>query len=147
MKTVLFFLTIIILLLSCSDSSKGTPVKLPQAQVDTKQLDKAVQFANGLFSNWNDGIYNTIPNDVATSKFADNLTPELQRNFFEETVLPTYGRLQYLVYVETYTLRDQNIYRFKGIFEKGGEPEVRVVMNKENRVAGLWLKPWVDEIQ
>ncbi|GAA4233650.1 hypothetical protein GCM10022291_11180 [Postechiella marina] len=34
------------------------------------------------------------------------------------------------------------IYRFKGDFEFNSETEVRVVLNKEGKLSGFFVKPW-----
>jgi hypothetical protein len=40
------------------------------------------------------------------------------------------------------------IVRFKGIFSKSNEiPEIRIVLDQANKVAGFWYKPWEAELK
>lgn len=62
-----------------------------------------------------------------------------------------YGDFLSVDYAETWVPTDSSLlanYRFRGRFSKSAaRPEIRVVIDGEGKLAGLWLKPWNARIQ
>jgi hypothetical protein len=39
------------------------------------------------------------------------------------------------------------IYRFRGAFDATDEkPEIRIVLDRNNKLAGFWIRPWEDDL-
>jgi hypothetical protein len=62
-----------------------------------------------------------------------------------------YGDYKSLEYAESWQYtgpQNMTIVRLKGIFGNNTvKPEIRVVMDEANKVAGFWYKPWEDELK
>jgi hypothetical protein len=140
---VIFFL---ILTFACvKNPGSETPIKLAQNEVNSTQMMLASDYASGLLSNWISGVFNPIDESKVSSKLAKNLSPESQKAISEQQINPNFGRFIQLVYVETYKSSKEYIYRFKGVFERG-EPEVRISVDKDNKVSGFLIAPWTNYI-
>ncbi len=73
---------------------------------------------------------------------------EKQRSASTE-IKARYGDYQSMEFHEAVTtskLPGLTIFRFRGTFSKG-QTEVRVVVSKAEKVAGLFVLPWTDVIQ
>jgi hypothetical protein len=123
--------------------------KLPEDQVDQTQTKLAKEFAHNFFSTLKEGKTYEFHDEV-TKQVNENLTPETQKQLYQY-ITEQFGNYQSLKYVETWKYSgDGNmiIVRFKGICDKDKEiPEIRVVLDKDNKIAGFWLKPWADEMK
>ena len=88
--------------------------------------------------------------DEFTERMKKTLTPEFQRQS-EKVIAKLFGNLKAIEFVEAVkaiSLPDVVIYRFRGTFTKTSErPELRVVINKEGKVEGFWIKDWHDELR
>ena len=77
-------------------------------------------------------------------------TAEVQRQN-HQTIRLLFGAFEGLDYIETRYMDSQPhllIHRFKGRYGAASRPpEVRVVLDRDGRLAGLWIKPWQDEMQ
>jgi len=142
-------LSFALIILSCTGggTESGTPVKLNEQQVDTRQMSMATDFAAGMMSAWNDGNFEPLEPGVATKEMTEALSPEFQKHTYENDIEPMYGKFLQLVYMETYKLGNSNIYRFQGEFQRGSTPEIRVVIDDKDRISGFWIKPWVKELR
>ena len=70
------------------------------------------------------------------------IPPEKQRQSWE-VIRATFGEYRSLEFAELVELPGFHVYRFKATFSKGGSrPEVRVVLDTQNKVSGLWCKHW-----
>ncbi len=133
---------------ACSEGSSAgqSGIKIPEQKVDRRQMELAAAFGSKMCRNWDSGIYETLDPDIATGAMVEQLTPERQREVFDEFIYPAYGNFRQLFYKETYSYGSNNIYRFRGAYEKDS-PEVRVVITKEGKVTGFWIRPWSDELK
>jgi len=122
-----------------------TPV--PAAQIDEARKDKASRIATATLANWSRGQFAPLTDDF-TAQMQASLTPEAQQMAIGN-IRAMLGDLQSLAFakaVSTPSMPGFVVYRFKGAFAK--EPgEVRVVLDQQGKVAGLWVKPWQDMMQ
>jgi hypothetical protein len=123
--------------------------KLPEDQVNKVQTDIAKNFAHNFFSTLKNGKTYEFK-DEATEILAQSLTPEKQTQFYQY-FSGEFGTYQSLEYAETWKYSGQEtmiIVRFKGICDGDKvTPEIRVVLDKDNKVAGFWLKPWETDLK
>ena len=148
MKSLSTFLSIAILGISIMGSAQAQFVKLDPGKADQEQLAFAIRIATSYFETLKSGKSFDF-SKYASKEFSDQMTPELQRQAYEQ-LKSSFGEFKSLEYAETWTLEDPNtmfVIRMKGTFEGSQEPlEIRVVVNNSNKVMGLWLKPWVEDL-
>lgn len=134
----------IVIPVSCQDFEK-----LPSDQVNQVQTELAKSFAHNFFSVLRDGKTYEFQNEV-TDILRENLPPEKQTQLYQYFT-EQFGNYQSLAYAETWKYSGTEpmiIVRFKGICDNSIEiPEIRVVVDKDNKVAGFWMKPWEEEMK
>ncbi len=88
--------------------------------------------------------------EEATEEFRNGFTAEVQRRS-HQTIRQLFGAFEGLDYVETRSTEDQPhllIHRFKGRYGAASRSlEVRVVLDRDGKLAGLWIKPWQEQMQ
>ncbi len=125
-----------------------TPIK--SNKIDEKSKDAATQLAEKLLNGMKEGSIYLLSNDEATEAMAKGLTAETQESVYAR-ITEENGDFVSLNFIEA--LKPENdksltIYRFRGEFEKIKDgPEIRVVMDKDLKLAGFWILPWRDNIQ
>ena len=123
--------------------------KLPESEVDAGMKLVAERVATKIFESERDGLFEPL-GDEATAAVRSGLPPEVLKESYE-SIKGMYGDFQSMEYAETWVPTDGSllvIYRFRGRFSKSDAmPEIRVVMDGEGKLAGLWLKPWNARIQ
>lgn len=123
--------------------------KLPEEQVNQSQTDLAKKFAHIFFSTLKDGKLYEF-HDEATESLSKNITPETQNQLYQY-MTEQFGNYQSLEYAETWKYSGEEtmiIVRLKGICDRSkGIPEIRVVLDKDNKIAGFWMRPWEDEMK
>jgi len=141
-----FGILITVFILGCA---KPEFHRLSEADVDAKIKEKSLQIATSLLEAQRNGQFETL-GDEATASMQKLLTPEKQQDVYEN-LKGMYGDFDSLEYAESWIPTDGTllkIYRFKGHFSKSKTmPEIRVVMDGEGKLAGLWIKPWKAKIQ
>jgi len=74
----------------------------------------------------------------------------LQKQAYQD-IKGKFGDYKSLEYAETWEYsgsETMTIVRLKGLFSLENEtPELRVVIDGANKVAGFWYKPWSDELK
>jgi len=108
-------------------------------------MEIAAKFASEVCKGWQEDDFNRLDSDRTTPELAQSLTPEKQEQIFVDQIFPVFGRFGQLYYKEAYSSGNKTIFRFKGAYEKG-TPEIRVVIDKNDKVAGFWIRPWIDEL-
>ncbi|TET81223.1 hypothetical protein E3J38_04290 [candidate division TA06 bacterium] len=123
--------------------------RLPESEVDAGMKLVAERVATKILESERDGVFEPL-GDEATAAVRSGLTPEVQKESYE-SIKGMGGDFQSLEYAEPWVPTDGSllvIYRFRGRFSKSdARPEIRVVMDGEGKLAGLWLKPWKSRIQ
>lgn len=78
------------------------------------------------------------------------LTPDVQKKSYQE-ITGLFGDFKSLRYVESWKPNDGTllvIHRFKASFTRSpSPPEIRVVLDGNNKLSGLWTKPCHDTLQ
>ncbi len=132
-------------------SAQAQPVfkPVPSDQVNKAELEKARRIADTTLSNWRDGKFEPR-SDEFTEAMKTASTPDRQKMSYE-AIKDMFGDYRSLDYVEAVTSKDVPgliVYRFRGTFSGSDtKPEIRVVMNREGKVAGFWIKPWSAQLK
>ena len=123
--------------------------KLPESEVDGEMKLVAERVATKILESQRDGRFEPL-GDEAIAAVRSGLTPAVQKESYE-SIKGMWGDFQSMDYAETWVPTDGTllvIYRFRGRFSKSdATPEIRVVVDGEGKLAGLWLKPWNARIQ
>jgi hypothetical protein len=114
---------------------------IPNTKVDQAQKNKAQQIVAKLFSKWNEGKFDPLPDDF-TAAMKKAMTSEAQKATYSQ-LKNTYGKFQSIDFVAASSSEKPSklvMYRFKGVFsEKKSAPEIRILMDKKGKVSGLWF--------
>lgn len=146
-KLIIPILTILLLSFQITFSQEEFK-KLPKEETDSSKIEIATTIANSYFESVKNGNPYSF-NDQATDDFKTRMTPELQGQTYQQ-LKETFGDFVSLEYSATWAQEENDellIYRFKGYFEDSKKPlEIRVVLNGLNKISGLWVKPWKDNL-
>lgn len=117
-------------------------------QSDQRQL--AAQLATRILEGHEQGRFEALGPEEATEGFRHGFTAEAQRQN-HQTIRQLFGAFEGLDYIETRFMDSQPhllIHRFKGRYGAASNvPEVRVVLDRDGKLAGLWIKPWQEQMQ
>ena len=123
--------------------------KLDPDAVNNHSKETAGKFATVFLTDLKNGSVYQFK-DEATGDLKKALTEDMQKQSYQN-LKDQFGDFESLNYTETWiyskdtTLR---FFRFKADFNKSnGKLEVRVVLNGEGKIAGIWITPWKDTIQ
>lgn len=145
MKKVFVINLILVLLLGCSESKFDT---VPPEEVDLVQKSLAESLATDILNSMKSGEFKQLGED-ATLSVQKGLSPDKQKAVYEQ-VKGMFGEFNSLEYYETCVPKDGTfltVYRFRGIFTSSAPPEIRVVINGNNKLSGFWIKPWKDDLE
>jgi len=136
----LFFL-ISILITSCINQFQ----KLPDEKINSERIEIAETFALKFMQTLKSGTHYEFSDEEAIDELVKALTPDLQKDVYSKLVHQN-GDFQKLEFTETWInpkKDDFEVYRFKGFFKKNENPlEIRVVLDRNNKIAGFWIKKW-----
>jgi hypothetical protein len=157
MKRMIFFVCLLILAAGCKSKSKVvsktpkpveivTDARIPLADADPVQKDRAYEFGKRVLNACN------------TSKFrafnSSEATPSVIKNTTEAKITKTclkfrlkYGDFKDMTLVEIIRNKKEetNVYRYKAHYEKKiANKELRVIMNKENKIVAIKSTDWAD---
>ncbi len=122
--------------------------KLPKEEIDSSKIEIASTIAKSYFESLKNGNAYDFK-EQAIEVFKESMTPELQKRTYQE-IKQTFGDFNSLTYSGTWVQKETDdilVYRFKGYFEESKKPlEIRVVMNDSDKISGLWVKPWMDNL-
>lgn len=146
LKTSMLSFAIILYSLSACSQAQDFK-KLSQEEVDKEKIDIGKEFITD--------FYAVLENGSAYDFTADNATPEVQNTFSANMQQSTFqsirdqlGDYQNAEYAETWIQTsnpEYTILRYKGKFSKSTPiVEIRVVLDKANKIAGFFVKPWSD---
>jgi hypothetical protein len=120
------------------------PKKVPDAEVDQAQKTAADKYGSETLSDWAKDTYPKVA-VPADAKFKEAQDDAAKQKVSDKAIEQAFGDFQSMTYFETVKVAPSlTVYRFKGTFTKG-EGEVRVVYDKEGKLAGFWIKAWKDE--
>jgi ribosome-associated translation inhibitor RaiA len=142
MKSITLILSL--LFLFCINSFGQAYMKLEPSDVDAKKVEIATKFANDYLTQAKNNSYYQFK-DEAVDVLKSQLTEERQKAAYKQ-IKDVFGDYKSIEYIETWIQKGNafyKIYRFKGTFEKSTDtdkPEIRVILNGTDQVAGLWTK-------
>lgn len=133
----------LLLLSACS----GGYERVPEEAIDQSELAKAEALAMRILDACDSGEFVNLTTAEATLTMVDGLTSDRQQeacNFLQEK----YGTIEGLSIgevLQTIETAEFRIYRFKGSFKETKElAEVRITLDKNGKMSGLWTMPWAD---
>lgn len=141
-KTV--FLSVIMLysVAGCSQDFQ----KLSNDDVSKEKIKIGKEFSDRFYATLNSGKTYDFTND-GTEEMKNAMTPEVQKNAYNQ-VKERSGEYESVAYAEAWTQKSNSQYtilRYKGTFSTSdAKLEIRVVLDKNNKIAGFFIKPWSD---
>lgn len=125
-------------------------IKLSEQQIDPKQAIKAKELAEEMMNGMKTGDFHEFTQADATDALIKGLTPKAQAVLYGriKTDIGDYKSLHFVEAYKTATQPEYIVYRFRGNFKLEPEgPEIRLVFNQEDQLAGFWIKPWQDSLE
>jgi hypothetical protein len=119
--------------------------RVPEAEVDATQRALAERLATKIYDGCRTGRYEAL-GDEAIPAMQEGLSPDKQKQTCAQ-IAGMFGDYVSMEYAETWKPKfgALYVYRFKGHFSKSGAtPEIRVVLDRSNKLSGFWLKPWTE---
>lgn len=146
MKTTLFFLSCMLYTLSACGQPQDFE-RLSDKEVRKNAIHIGEQFINEFHAALEEGAAYQFNADNATSEVRQLFTPEMQIATFEQ-IKNQLGEYEHASYAEAWIQTsnpDYTILRYKAKFSNNSpQVEIRVVVNKSNKIAGFFVKPWSD---
>ena len=130
--------------------SGGTPAAGDRSlRTESEQHHLAAQLATQILQAHEQGRFGTLGPEDATEKFRRAFTAEVQRHS-HQNIRKLFGAFEGLDFVETRSIENQPhllVHRFRGRYGAASQaPEVRVVLDRDGKLAGLWIKPWQEQM-
>ena len=126
----------------------ATPQTVTSAPVQSEQHHLAAQLATQILQAHEQGRFEALGPEEATEGFRKAFTAEIQRHSYQQ-LRQLFGTFEGLDFVETHSIESQPhllIHRFRGRYSTAS-PEVRVVLDQDGKLTGLWIKPWQEQMQ
>ena len=124
----------------------AVPQTVSSAPVQSEQHQLAAQLATQILQAHEQGHFAAL-GPKATEGFRKAFTAEIQRHSYQQ-LRQLFGTFEGLDFVETRSIESQPnllIHRFRGRYSTAS-PEVRVVLDQDGKLAGLWIKPWQEQM-
>ncbi len=146
-------LMLALLCLSAHSFAQGQPdiEKLADEEVDEADITYAQKMADEIITMMAEGGFYEFTEENAIPQLVQGFTEDVQKQAYQQ-IKTQVGDYQpsTLDYQEAHHLQQGEqeaiIYRFKGDFANS-TPEVRVVLTPDNKLAGLQVIPWNDQLQ
>ena len=125
----------------------AAPQTVASAPVQSEQHQLAAQLATEILQAHEQGRFEALGPE-ATEGFRKAFTAEIQRHSYQQ-LRQLFGTFEGLDFVETHSIESQPnllIHRFRGRYSTSS-PEVRVVLDQDGKLTGLWIKPWQAQMQ
>ena len=126
----------------------AAPQTVASAPVQSEQRKLAAQLATQILQAHEQGRFEALGPEEATESFRKAFTAEVQRHSYQQ-LRQLFGAFEGLDFVETRSVESQPhllVHRFRGQYSTAS-PEVRVVLDQDGKLAGLWIKPWQEQMQ
>ena len=123
------------------------PQTVTSAPVQSEQHHLAAQLATQILQAHEQGRFEALGPEAAEG-FRKAFTAEIQRHSHQQ-LRQLFGTFEGLDFVETHSIESQPnllIHRFRGRYSTAS-PEVRVVLDQNGKLTGLWIKPWQEQMQ
>ncbi|MEK6478936.1 hypothetical protein WJR50_15425 [Catalinimonas sp. 4WD22] len=152
MYTVRFLCLAVCLLLGFQANAQEQPQveKLAVEAVNPSDVKIAEDLANQILGKMAEGSYYAFTEEDAIPQIIDMFTEDMQKQAYQQIKAQVGNYEGSMDFQEAYevsqTGMEATIFRFKGNFSQS-EPEVRVVINREDQLMGLRVLPWSDEMK
>lgn len=148
MKTPLFLLSLMLYTLSACGQQQDFE-KLSANKVEKGAINVGEQFIDEFHASLGKGATYQFTADNATPEVRNLFTPEMQITTFEQ-IKAQLGEYENAAYAEAWVQNSNpnyTILRYKGKFSNNiPKVEIRVVLDKDNKIAGFFVKPWSDAL-
>ena len=124
----------------------AVPQTVASAPVQSEQHHQAAQLTTQILQAHEQGRFEALGPE-ATESFRKAFTAEIQRHSYQQ-LRQLFGTFEGLDFVETHSIENQPhllIHRFRGRYSTAS-PEVRVVLDQDGKLVGLWIKPWQEQM-
>lgn len=145
-RTCLISITLIFAIIGCQNKVKTSNIDVINPNPERVEFAKTV--SDKILSSQSKGSYYVLSKDEADITMINSLNENVQKqsykkikNLFGDYKGLTFHSIKELTKGETY-----EIYRFKGDFEQNNNVEIRAVLNKAGKLAGFFVKPWMDKL-
>lgn len=125
----------------------AAPQTIASAPVQSEQHHLAAQLTTQILQAHEQGRFAALGPE-ATESFRKAFTAEIQRHSYQQ-IRQLFGTFEGLDFVETRSIESQphlQVHRFRGRYS-AASPEVRVVLDQDGKLVGLWIKPWQEQMQ
>ena len=143
-------ITVALVIGSVTESLAKSPFQsVPESKVNKEHKSKAQKAAVDTLTKWREGKYEPRSDDY-TEAMKEASTPARQKAAYQniKALFGDFKDLKYVEAVASKNLPSLVVYRFKGTFTgTKDQPEIRVVIDSDGKVAGFFIKPWHDELQ
>ena len=123
--------------------------KIVAGEVSQTGLRQAISLGEKLLLGQKSGDIYILSEEEAIPQVATGLSEGVQEASYE-SIQSMFGEYESMAFAEAWTMEaDQvyTIYRFRGTFDATDDkPEIRIVLDRENKLAGFWIRPWQDEL-
>ncbi len=148
MKKLNLIILIITILSSQLAVCQGRFEKIKKNKADKSKIEFALMTVDSFFMTLKARNYYNF-SGLATMEFMNNMTPEFQKQSYNQ-IKQEFGDYKSMKHSSLWVQKDNQellIIRFKGKFVNSKEPvEIRVVLNSSDKISGLWVRPWEDDI-
>jgi hypothetical protein len=129
--------------------AQNTYEKVAADEVSQTGLRQAISLGEKLLLGQKSGNIYILTEEEAIPQVAKGLTKGVQEASYEN-IRSMFGEYESMKFAEAWTMEaDQPymIYRFRGAFDATDEkPEIRIVLDRNNKLAGFWIRPWEDDL-
>lgn len=144
MKKITLLFAIVIGMLSANCQSNNFK-KIESSKLDKEQMAFANDIGNKILIGQKTANYYMLTKEEATNAMIDGLNEEVQQKSYNQIRI-LFGEYESIAFEEAWRATNESnmiIYRFKGDFDATeNQPEIRVVINKDGKLAGFFIKPW-----
>ena len=140
---VLFLFTTLFGLVACNSQNDLT--RVDPSEVDEEKVELAEALSDRILRAQREGGYYEFKEYEATEDMVNGLSEEAQKKAYKgiKRLFGEYQNLEFDHMMRTSSGDYYGIYRFKGRFDnQKSEVEVRAVLNKQDQLAGFFVRPW-----
>ncbi|XOV93296.1 MAG: hypothetical protein ACFHWX_01030 [Bacteroidota bacterium] len=135
---------VVYLLSGCGQEAKFE--RVPDSEVDSARLIFATEISKKILTAQKEGGFYKLNTDEAIPKMVEVLNETTQKQSYE-TIKSAFGEYQGLIFEYMMKPKDGSlfeVYRFEGKFNPKAKVEVRTVLDAEGKLAGFFVRPWIE---
>ena len=142
------FIIVFFIVLNGSCQSENPFEQVAEANIDQQRLQFAKEMAFKLLSAQKQGGYYELSNEEATDQMIVGLDEGIQKQSYA-TIKSLFGDFEDMELDHVLATNKETgyeIYRFRGVFERPAQVEIRSVLDAQGKLAGFYVKPWKDQL-